>query len=213
MGIMGINGVMEAHVDNGKRGGGVADGGVAGLEKGERKTSPSSSGPRSSSASLRRLLALFAGGVFTSGSERGSSVVGDGGAVFGRVASSQAGAATSDEGGGGHSRLPLAAVAARLRRLQQRRWQRRRLPAVAAVMVGTGRMHVTVMACRPPAWLTAMCALRPLYIQSSYNAAETDGGGLGLAGSPTQVATPPPAKLAHVGEAREVGGRGKGSIS
>ncbi len=62
-----INGVIEVHDDNDERGGGVTDGAVAGLEKGERRSSPSSSGPRSSSASLRRLLALFAGGVFTSG--------------------------------------------------------------------------------------------------------------------------------------------------
>jgi hypothetical protein len=61
-----INGVIEVHDDNDERGGGVTDGAVAGLEKGERRSSPSS-GPRSSSASLRRLLALFAGGVFTSG--------------------------------------------------------------------------------------------------------------------------------------------------
>jgi hypothetical protein len=48
----------------------------------------------------------------------------------------------------------------------------------------------------------------------SYNAeksaADMDGGGLGQAGFPTQVATPPLTTLAHVGEAREVVGRGEG---
>ncbi len=102
----------------------------------------------------------------------------------------QAGAATSNEGCGGQSRLPLAVMAARLRRL------RRGLPAVAAVMVEAGRMHVTEMVCRPAAWLTATRAMRPLSIQRSYNnkksAAEMDGvvawGWLVL---PPQVATPP----------------------
>ncbi len=45
LGIVVINGIMEAHGDNGKRGGGVADSGIAGLEKGERRSSPSSSDP------------------------------------------------------------------------------------------------------------------------------------------------------------------------
>jgi hypothetical protein len=40
-----------------------------------------------------------------------------------------------------------------------------------------------------------------------------DCGGLGLAGTPTQVATPPLTALAHVGEAREVGGKGEGFVS
>jgi hypothetical protein len=53
-------------------------------------------------------------------------------------------------------------------------------------------------------------------MQRSYNAeksaAETDGGGLEQAGSPTLAATPPLTTLAHVGggEAREVGWRGEG---
>jgi hypothetical protein len=74
---------------------------VAGLEKGERRISPSSSGPRNSSTSLHHFLALFAGGVFNSGGEGGGGVVGDGGAVFGSVLSLQAGETTSDEGGCG----------------------------------------------------------------------------------------------------------------
>jgi hypothetical protein len=42
----------QANVDNGGRDGGMVGGGVAGLERGESRRSPSSSGPRSSSASL-----------------------------------------------------------------------------------------------------------------------------------------------------------------
>jgi hypothetical protein len=38
------------------------------------------------------------------------------------------------------------------------------------------------------------------------SAADTDGSGLGQAGSPVQIATPPLTTLTHVGEAREVGG-------
>ncbi len=83
----------------------------------------------------------------------------DGGAVFGVVASLQ-GEATSDEGGSGHSRLPVAAVAARPRHL----WRQRCLSAVAAVVVRAGMVHVTKMVCRPAAWLTATRGLRPLSI-------------------------------------------------
>jgi hypothetical protein len=167
---------------------------------------PSSSSPSNSSASLRRLLALLAGEVFTSGGEGGDGIVGDGGALFSGVASSQVEAATSSEGGGKQSRLPLAAVAARPRCLR-----RRRRPAVAAIVVEAGRMHINVIVCEPAAWLTATCALRPLSMQRPYSAkksaTEADGGVfLGLAGSPTQVASPPLTTLAHVGEAREVGG-------
>ncbi len=68
--------------------------------------------------------------------------MGDGGAVFSRGTFSHAGAATSNEGGGGHSRLSRAAVAARPCHL------RRRLPTV---VVGAGRMEVTVMVCSPAA--------------------------------------------------------------
>jgi hypothetical protein len=39
--------------------------------------------------------------------------------------------------------------------------------------------------------------------------AVTDGGDVGQAGSLTQVATPSLTTLAHMGEAREVGGRGE----
>ncbi len=211
--IMLLNGIKGAHGDSGKRGGGVANGGEAGLEKGKRGIFPSSFGPRNSSTSLRRFLALFAGGVFTSCSEGGGGVVGDGGAMFGSVVSSQTGEATSNKGGGGQSRLLLAAVAAGSRHLQQlrRRWWR--LPAVAVVVVMAGMVHITMMVCRPAAWLTATRALRPLSIHCSYCAkksvTEANDGGLGLAGSPTQVATPPLTTLAHLGEATEVGSEEK----
>jgi hypothetical protein len=46
-----------------------SDGGEAVQDRGERTKSLSPSGPRNSSASLRRLLVLLAGGVVTSGSE------------------------------------------------------------------------------------------------------------------------------------------------
>jgi hypothetical protein len=62
-----------------------------------------------------------------------------------------------------------------------------------------------------------MHAFNPLSIHRLYNAeksvAEMDGGGLGLAGSHTQVATPPLTMLAHVGEAREVGGEERGTAA
>jgi hypothetical protein len=84
-------------------------------------------------------------------------------------------------------------------------------------VVEAGRMHVNVMVCEPAAWLTATRALRPLSMQRPYSAkksaTEADGGVvLGLAGSPTQVAVPPLTMLAHMGEAREVGGRGDRSV-
>jgi hypothetical protein len=88
-------------IDNGGRDGGVMDGGVIGdgvarLERGERRNSPSSSGPRSSSTSLRRLLTRLAGGDSTSSGEGGGGV-----AVYNGGPFSQAGAAvTGDEGCG-----------------------------------------------------------------------------------------------------------------
>jgi hypothetical protein len=91
---------------------------------GKRRSSPSSSDPRSNSASFRCLLTLLAGGVFASGGEEGGGE-GGGGAVrvgdvvFDRRSSSQAWPATSDEGSSGQSGLWRAAVAARLRRLRR----------------------------------------------------------------------------------------------
>ncbi len=203
------DGVVEVLEDSGERDVGVANSGAAGLDMGERRGSPSSSDPRSNSASFRRLLTLLAGGVFASGGEGGGGevcggAVGAGDAVFNRRSSSQAWPATSDEGSSRQSRLWSAAVAARPRRLRRRRCH----PAVAAVTVGAGKMQVTVMVCDPAAWLIATRALCPLSLQRSYSATksalETDGGGRGLAGSPTQGTTPPLTMLAHMGEAREV---------
>jgi hypothetical protein len=56
---------------------------------------------------------------------------------------------------------------------------------------------------RPAVWLTTMRALSPLSMHRSYNAeksaAETVGGGLEQAGSPTLARMPPLTKLAHMG--------------
>jgi hypothetical protein len=49
-------------------------------------------------------------------------------------------------------------AAASPHRLRWWRRQRRHLPAEAAVVVMAGMMHVTVMVCRPAAWLTATSA-------------------------------------------------------
>jgi hypothetical protein len=113
-GNVATDGVVEAQGDNGERGGGVSDGSIAGLDMGERRSSPSF-GPRSNSALFCRLLAFFAGGVFTSIGQGGGGAVGGGGAAFDRRTFSQAGAATSDEGGSGQTGLSLAVVAARPR--------------------------------------------------------------------------------------------------
>jgi hypothetical protein len=153
-------------------------------------------------ASLRRLLTHLAGGDSTSGGEGGGGV-----AVFNRGVFSQAGAVATGDGGCGRNWLSHAAVAAAAR---PRLLQRRCLPAVAVDVVEAGRMHVTVTVCRPATWLNAMRAFSPLSMHRSYkaekSAADTDGGGLGQAGSPTQVPRPPLTTLAHVGESREVGG-------
>jgi hypothetical protein len=158
--------IEQANVDNGRRDGGVIDGGVmdggvmngimmdggvigvgvagvagvARLERGERRNSPSSSGPRSSSISLRRLLTRLARGDSTSGGDGGGSV-----AVYNGGAFSQAGTAATGDGGCGHNCLSHAVVAAAARpRLVQRR---RLFPAVAADVMEAGRMHVTVTVC------------------------------------------------------------------
>jgi hypothetical protein len=99
-----------------------------------------------------------------------------------------------------------------------RQWRGRRLfPAVAADVEEAGKVHVMVTVCRPAAWLKDTRAFSPLSMHHSYkaekSAAETDGSGLEQAGSPTLVTTPPLTTLAHVGEAREVGGGERGSIA
>jgi hypothetical protein len=107
-----------------------------------------------------------------------------------------------------------AVVAAALPRLVRRRRRRRLLPAVVAGVGETGKEHEIVTVCIPAAWLNNTRAFSPLSMHRSYkaekSAVEMDGGGLEQAGSPTQVATPPLTTLAHVGEAREVGGAGEG---
>jgi hypothetical protein len=55
---------------------GPVDGGVARQDRGERRSSPSTSKSPDCSTSLRRLLVLFAGGVVTSGGEGGASGIG-----------------------------------------------------------------------------------------------------------------------------------------
>jgi hypothetical protein len=122
---------------------------------------------------------------------------------------------TSDDGCGRGKLSRAAVAAAALSRLVRRRRQWRRLfTAVAADMEETGKVHVIVTVCRPAAWLKDTRAFSPLSMHRSYKAEksteETDGGGLEQAGSPTQVTTPPLTTLAHVGEAREVGGAGEG---
>jgi hypothetical protein len=236
----GVSNAMVSCVDERWGGDGIADGGVAGgsgvagLERGERRSSLSfsSSIPRSSSASLRRLRTRLAGGGIASDGERDGGVAadlvhsrgaitqavtaasGDGvvvEAVHNGVAFTRAGTAASGDSGCGRDWFSVAAVAARARRFRRRR--RRRLPAVAVDMGEVGRKHVKVIVWRPAAWLISTRAFNPLTMQRSYNAvksaAVTDGGDVGQAGSLTQVATPPLTTLAHVGEAREVGGRGE----
>jgi hypothetical protein len=126
----GVSNTMVSCVDDRWRDDGIADSGVAslsgtaGLERGERRSSLSSSIPRSSSASLRRFLTRLAGGGFASGGKGGGGVAvdvvhnrgafsqavtvasGDGVAadvVHNRGAFSQAGTAASGDGGCGRN--------------------------------------------------------------------------------------------------------------
>ncbi len=181
-------------------GGDVVNGGLAGLDSGERSNSLSSSLSRRSSASLRRFLVFFAGGGRIS-AEEGSVGVGHGCVMASKDRSPPTGAASTGEGDGAGA--SHAVVAARSRRRQRRR----RFPAVVAVTAGTGRLQETVMAWHPVAWLITKRALRPLAMQRSYNsensAAVTAGGGPGQVFS-TRAYTSPLAMLAHVGGPREV---------
>jgi hypothetical protein len=60
-------GVVGSIADGGVTGGGITAGGVAGADKGERRSSLTSSRSRSNSTSFRLRLVLFAGGEWTSG--------------------------------------------------------------------------------------------------------------------------------------------------
>jgi hypothetical protein len=79
---------------------------------------------------------------------------------------------------------------------------------VAEVGEGVDMLHVTVMICKPAAWLNTTRAFKPLARQRSYNAVksalETVGCSLEQAGSSMLPLT----TLAHVavGETREVAG-------
>jgi hypothetical protein len=139
-----VGGSIGGKVSEGARDGvgGTADGGVAGLNRVERRSSLSTSKSCRSSTSLCRLLVLFVGGGVTSGGAGGAGGVGVGGVGLGRETFPPAEVVTTGEIGQAGS--SPAAVAARPR-----------LPAVVAVVeVGTGRLQDTVMTWRPEAWLT-----------------------------------------------------------
>jgi hypothetical protein len=189
---------------------GESSGGEATPDRGERRSSPSPSGPRSSSTSLRRLLILLGGGVITSGDE-GAILGGEGDTAWDGVAALfSAGAAVAVEGE--RTAFASTVVAARPRRRRRRR-RRRRLLAVAAVVGVVGRLHVTVTTWRPAAWLNTTRAFKPLARQRSYNAEksalETVGCGVGQAGISTLAHSPPLTTSAHVGDCSEVGGQGE----
>jgi hypothetical protein len=154
--------------------GGVATGGVGGLDRGvgEMLSSSSSSWSRCNSSSFRWRLGFLAGGGSASG-EGGGGVAG-GGVAGGGVEiadwgkSAPGSAATAgivaedgDDDGAGSSH---AAVAARPR-LRRWRRRRRRLPAVLSVAAGTGMLHVTVKTWHPAACLIFILAIRPLATQ------------------------------------------------
>ncbi len=156
-GVTGVEGCEP--VACGMDDGGVADGGVDGLDRGvgEMLSSSSSMWSRSSSFSFRRRLSFLAGGGSVSG-EGGGGVAGGGveGVDWGMSATETAATAgvvaeDGDDDGAGSSH---AAVAARPR-LRLRRRRRRRLPAVLSVAAGTGMLHVTVKTWHPAACFLA----------------------------------------------------------
>ncbi len=150
--------------------GGVATGGVGGLDRGvgEMLSSSSSSWSRSNSSSFRRRLGFLAGGGSASG-EGGGGVAG--GVVeiadWGRSAPGSAATAgiVAEDGNDDGAGSSHAAVAARPRLRRERR-RRRRLPAVLSVAAGTGMLHVTVKTWHPAACLIFTLAIRPLAMQS-----------------------------------------------
>jgi hypothetical protein len=76
-----------------------------------------------------------------------------------------------------------------------------------------GRLHVTVTTCRLAAWLNTTRVFKPLARQRSYSAEksalETAGCGVGQTGPSAHAHKSPLTTFAHVGETREVGGRGE----
>ncbi len=76
----GAGGIEGGEVNYGIRGrggeDGAADGGIAGQDRRERMSSPSSSRSRNSSISLRCLLVLFSANVMSPGGEGGASSIG-----------------------------------------------------------------------------------------------------------------------------------------
>jgi hypothetical protein len=184
--------------------GGVAAGGVDGLDRGigERLSLSSSSWSRSSSSSFRRRLGFLAGGGSVSG-EGGGGVAGGGVERAGWGKSATGTAATADivaedgdDDGAGSSH---AAVAARPRLCRRRRWC---LPAALSVAAGTGMLHVTVKTWHPAACLIFTLAIRPLAAQRWYraekSAADTTAGCNPGQEDPTRAS--PLTMLAHVGE-------------
>jgi hypothetical protein len=143
-----VGGIGERSSEDGE-----SDGGEAIQDRGERTNSLSPSGPRNSSASLRRLLVLLAGGVVTSGGEtsgcergtNGLGLEGGGGGVDVSpptglpLAGAATAGATVTEAGRQTVLVPTwLAVRPRLRR------RRRRLAAVAVIVVDIGRLQDTV---------------------------------------------------------------------
>jgi hypothetical protein len=163
-------------------------------DKGERRRSPSPSGPRSNSTLLRRLLVLFDGGMLTSGDEGegtgcGVPVLGgvdDTASGVGVVALLPAGAAVAVRGE--QTVLAPTVVAAQPSRRRRQR-QRRGLLTVAAIVDVVGRLHVMVTTWRPAAWLNTTWAFKLFARQRSYNdeksALETTGCGVGQTGPST----------------------------
>ncbi len=187
--------VSDASEHGGEEGEGGENGsGEAIQDGGERRRSPSPSTSRNNSTSLRRLRVLLAGGVVTSGEDS--------------VGTSPDGAATAEAAvyvEGTPTVLLPAVAAARPRR---RRRRRRCLTTVAAVAEGVGRLHVTVMTCKPAAWLNTTRAFKPLARQRSYSAVKSALETVGCSLEQAGTSMLPRTTLAHVavGETREVAG-------
>ncbi len=186
--------------------GGVAAGGVDGLDcdNGERIISSSSSWSRSSSSSFRRRLGFLAGGGSVSG-EGGGGVAGGGVERAGGGKSATGTAATAEiiaEDGDDDGADSLHAAVAARPRLRRRRC----LPAALSVTAGTGMLHEMVKTWHPAACLIFKLAFRPLATQRWYRAEKSAADT--MAGCDTGQDDPsrasPLTTLAHVGELGEV---------